>query len=317
MGARHARGMRNGTGMTDRPDSANTAAGMGAPDLIAALTDESGLVSALERKLAASILADVSFATNASITEIAARAGVSPPTVTRFCRRLGCASFSDFKLQLAKSAYVGLRYLRPESVTSTPAEVAEDIVTKAQNALFEMHRGLNLDALSQAANLLAGAQMIYAFGSGGNSSMIVNELQNRLFRLGCRITASNDHGMSLMLAAAAEPDAVVIGSSFTGRNLELVRCFGLLRERGIKTIALTQSKSPVAAAADVVIAVDLPEGQNIFRASSTRYAFLAAVDILANLVAYADRSRSARLLRGIKAQLVRHRDGDDRQLLGD
>ena len=317
MGARHARGMRNGTGMTDRPDSANTAAGMGAPDLIAALTDESGLVSALERKLAASILADVSFATNASITEIAARAGVSPPTVTRFCRRLGCASFSDFKLQLAKSAYVGLRYLRPESVTSTPAEVAEDIVTKAQNALFEMHRGLNLDALSQAANLLAGAQMIYAFGSGGNSSMIVNELQNRLFRLGCRITASNDHGMSLMLAAAAEPDAVVIGSSFTGRNLELVRCFGLLRERGIKTIALTQSNSPVAAAADVVTAVDLPEGQNIFRASSTRYAFLAAVDILANLVAYADRSRSARLLRGIKAQLVRHRDGDDRQLLGD
>lgn len=317
MGARHARGMRNGTGMTDRPDSANTASGMGAPDLIAALTDESGLVSALERKLAASILADVSFATNASITEIAARAGVSPPTVTRFCRRLGCASFSDFKLQLAKSAYVGLRYLRPESVTSTPAEVAEDIVTKAQNALFEMHRGLNLDALSQAANLLAGAQMIYAFGSGGNSSMIVNELQNRLFRLGCRITASNDHGMSLMLAAAAEPDAVVIGSSFTGRNLELVRCFGLLRERGIKTIALTQSNSPVAAAADVVIAVDLPEGQNIFRASSTRYAFLAAVDILANLVAYADRSRSARLLRGIKAQLVRHRDGDDRQLLGD
>ena len=317
MGARHALGMRDETGMTDRPDSANTASGMGAPDLIAALTDESGLVSALERKLAASILADVSFATNASITEIAARAGVSPPTVTRFCRRLGCASFSDFKLQLAKSAYVGLRYLRPESVTSTPAEVAEDIVTKAQNALFEMHRGLNLDALSQAANLLAGAQMIYAFGSGGNSSMIVNELQNRLFRLGCRITASNDHGMSLMLAAAAEPDAVVIGSSSTGRNLELVRCFGLLRERGIKTIALTQSNSPVAAAADVVIAVDLPEGQNIFRASSTRYAFLAAVDILANLVAYADRSRSARLLRGIKAQLVRHRDGDDRQLLGD
>ncbi len=303
--------------MTDRPDSANTAAGMGAPDLIAALTDESGLVSALERKLAASILADVSFATNASITEIAARAGVSPPTVTRFCRRLGCASFSDFKLQLAKSAYVGLRYLRPESVTSTPAEVAEDIVTKAQNALFEMHRGLDMAALSKAAETLARAQMIYAFGSGGNSSMIVNELQNRLFRLGCRITASNDHGMSLMLAAAAEPDAVVIGSSFTGRNLELVRCFGLLRERGIKTIALTQSNSPVAAAADVVIAVDLPEGQNIFRASSTRYAFLAAVDILANLVAYADRSRSARLLRGIKAQLVRHRDGDDRQLLGD
>ena len=41
------------------------------------------------------------------------------------------------------------------------------------------------------------------------------------------------------------------------------------------------------------------------------------IDILANLVAYADRPRSARLLRGIKEQLVRYRDEDDRQVLGD
>ncbi|MFE3837424.1 MurR/RpiR family transcriptional regulator [Pseudogemmobacter sonorensis] len=290
---------------------------MGASGLIAALTDEEGRLSALERRLAQSVLADVNYATNASITEIAARAGVSPPTVTRFCRRLGCASFSDFKVQLAKSAYVGLRYLKPESVTSTAAEVAEDIVTKAQNALFEMHRNLDLAVIERAAALLAGAGMIYAFGAGGNSSMIVNELQNRLFRLGARVSASNDHGMNLMLSAAAEPGTVVFGSSFTGRNAELVRCFQVLRDRGVPTIALTQSGSPVAEAADLVIAVDLPEGQNIFRASSTRYASLAVVDILANLVAYADRVRSARILRGIKEQLIRHRDGDDRQLLGD
>ena len=100
-----------------------------APDLIAALADEEGKLSALERRLAVTVLADASFATNASITDIAERAGVSPPTVTRFCRRLGCASFAEFKLRLATSSYVGLRYLKPESVTSTPAEVAEDVVT--------------------------------------------------------------------------------------------------------------------------------------------------------------------------------------------
>lgn len=287
------------------------------PNLIIALGDAEGKLSALEKRLAASVLTDVNFATNASITEIAERAGVSPPTVTRFCRRLGCVSFSDFKVQLARSIYVGLRYLKPESVTSNAVEVAEDIVTKAQNALFEMHRGLDLAAVEAAVHLLNTADMIYAFGSGGNSSMIVNELQNRLFRFGLRISACNDHGMSLMLAAAAQAGTVVFGSSFTGRNLELVRCFGLLHDRGIPTIALTQSGSSVAEAADVVIAVDLPEGRNLFRASSTRFAFLAAVDIVANLVAYADRDRSTRILRGIKEQLVKHRDGDDRQLPGD
>ncbi|SEK28753.1 MurR/RpiR family transcriptional regulator [Pacificibacter marinus] len=301
------------------PSKLSLAAGTtSAGNLIVALADEDGKLSAMERKLAESVLADVNYATNASIIDIATRAGVSPPTVTRFCRRLGCASFSDFKVQLAKSAYVGLRYLKPEAVTTTPAQVAEDIVTKAQNALYEMHRTLDLDRVNAAVDLLSKAEMIYAFGSGGNSSMIVNELQNRLFRLGARISASNDHGMNLMLSAAAQPGTVVFGSSVSGRNEELISCFELLRERGIPTIALTQDGSPLADVADVVIPINLPEGRNIFRATSTRYASLAVVDIIANLVAYQDRAKSTRILRGIKEQLVKQRDGgDDSQILGD
>jgi DNA-binding MurR/RpiR family transcriptional regulator len=301
------------------PSKFSLAAGTtSAGNLIVALADEDGKLSAMERKLAESVLADVNYATNASIIDIATRAGVSPPTVTRFCRRLGCASFSDFKVQLAKSAYVGLRYLKPEAVTTTPAQVAEDIVTKAQNALYEMHRTLDLDRINAAVDLLSKAEMIYAFGSGGNSSMIVNELQNRLFRLGAHISASNDHGMNLMLSAAAQPGTVVFGSSVSGRNEELISCFALLRERGIPTIALTQDGSSLADVADVVIPINLPEGRNIFRATSTRYASLAVVDIIANLVAYQDRAKSTRILRGIKEQLVKQRDGgDDSQILGD
>lgn len=286
-------------------------------DIFTALTDEEEKLSHLERRLARVVLGDVEFAVNASIVDLAERAEVSPPTVTRFCRRLGCAGYADFKLQLARSAYVGMRYLRPETQSAAPAAVAEDIVSGAQAALFQLHQSLDLPALELAAERLAGAQMIHAFGSGGNSSMIAAELANRLFRLGCRISASSDHGMNLMLSAAAVPGDVVFGSSFTGRNAELVRCFRVLQDRGIPTIALTQSGSPVAQAADLTLAVDLPEGTNIFRPTATRYACLAVIDIIANLVAYRDRGRSARMLRGIKEQLIRHRDEDDRQILGD
>jgi DNA-binding MurR/RpiR family transcriptional regulator len=286
-------------------------------DIFSALTDEASRLSGLERQLAQVVLDDVEFAVNASIVELAERAEVSPPTVTRFCRRLGCQGYPDFKLQLARSSFVGLRYLRPESEGRTPTAVAEDIVTKAQNALYQMHQGLDIAAVEKAAAMLRGAGMIHAFGSGGNSSMIVHELQNRLFRLGCRISASSDHGMNLMISSASEPGDVVFGSSFTGRNDELVRCFRVLQERGTPTIALTQSGSPVAKAADLVLAVDLAEGLNIYRPTSTRFAYLAAIDIVATLVAYADRPRSTRLLRSIKEQLVRHRDKDDRQVLGD
>ena len=286
-------------------------------DIFATLQEEKGRLSPSESRIAEILLNDFEFAVNASIIELAAKADVSPPTVTRFCRRLGCESFSDFKVRLARTPYIGMRYLRPEPKSQEPGDVAQDIITKAQNALFLLHRSLDLAAIEQAADRLAQAEMIYAFGSGGNSSMIAGELQNRLFRLGLRITASSDHSMQLMMAAAARPADVIIGSSFSGRNTELVRAFTLAREAQVPTIALTQSGSPVADAADITVPVDLPEGNNIYRPTSTRIAYVALLDIVASLVAYRVQPQATATLRRIKQQLVVHRDGDDRQLLGD
>ncbi|ARM91869.1 RpiR family transcriptional regulator protein (plasmid) [Rhizobium sp. CIAT894] len=286
-------------------------------DIFSTLQEDKGRLSPSESRIAEIIVNDFEFAVNASIIELAERAEVSPPTVTRFCRRLGCESFSDFKVQLARTAHIGVRYLKPESKSTDPADVAQDIITKAQNALFLLHRSLDLAAIEAAVSHIAKADMIYAFGSGGNSSMIADELQNRLFRLGLRITASSDHSMQLMMAAAARPGDVLIGSSFSGRNLELVRAFELARDTKVKTIALTQTESPVAKAAEIVVPIDLPEGNNIYRPTSTRIAYIATVDILSSLVAYAVQPKATTTLRRIKQQLVIHRDGDDRQLLGD
>lgn len=286
-------------------------------DIFAILQEERSQFSAAEQKIADILLGDFDFAVKASIIELAEKAEVSPPTVTRFCRRLGCQNYADFKVRLAKTGFVGLRYLNPEAKSTEPGDVAEDVITKAQNALYQIHRALDPLILEKAADRLSRADMIYAFGSGGNSSMIATEFQNRLFRLGSRVTASSDHNMQLMFTAAAHSNDVLIGSSFSGRNQELVRCFKLAAENGISTIALTQSGSPVADAAEVVIGIDLAEGDNIYRPTSTRFAFLAVVDVLASLVAYRNRKLSTITLRHIKQQLVEHRDGDDRQILGD
>lgn len=287
-------------------------------DIFATIQDERAQFSPSEQRIAEILLNEFDFAVGASIIELAEKADVSPPTVTRFCRRLGCQNFADFKVRLAKTAFVGVRYLNPEAKSTSAEDVAEDIITKAQNALFMVHRALDPQALDTVAERIAAASMVYAFGSGGNSSMVALELQNRLFRLGTRITGSNDHNMQLMLTAAAQEGDVIIGSSFSGRNQELMRCFKLARENGIRTIALTQVKSPVARLADHVIGIDLPEGDNIYRPTSTRFAYLAVIDVLASLVAYKNRKHSTITLRQIKQQLLEHRDGgDDRQILGD
>ena len=70
-------------------------------DLVGQLQAERESFSRSERRLADIILTDVDKAVNGSIVELAARADISPPTVTRFCRRLGCQSFAEFKVRLA------------------------------------------------------------------------------------------------------------------------------------------------------------------------------------------------------------------------
>ncbi|WP_152048745.1 MurR/RpiR family transcriptional regulator [Aureimonas psammosilenae] len=286
-------------------------------DIFSTLQDERPRLSPSEGRIADILLADLEFAVNASIIELASRAAVSPPTVTRFCHRLGCDGFSDFKVKLARASHVGMRYLKPEPESTAGADVAKDVVGKAQNALFLLHRALDPDMLERATDAIAAAEMVHAFGSGGNSSLIAAEAQNRLFRLGLRVSPCSDHAMQLMLASAARSGDLVLASSFSGRNAELARVLQVARGNKVATLALAPPGSPVAEAAEMAVGVDLPEDPNIFRPTSTRFAYLALLDILASLVAYRLRPQASQTLRRIKQQLVTHRDGDDRQMLGD
>lgn len=286
-------------------------------DILAALQSEMENLSRSEVRIAELLFADTEFAVNSSIIELAARAEVSPPTVTRFCRRLGCASYSEFKVKLAQTTFVGTRYLQPEGTSMGTAEVAENIVNRAQAALYQMHQALDMAALEQVAERLGDADMIYALGSGGNSSMIADEIQNRLFRLGLRVTSSADHEMQLMLAASAKKQDVIIASSISGRNMPLVKTVEAATDYKVFTVALTRSGSPLAKAATVTLPIDLPEGVNIYKPTAARFAYLALVDIVATLVALRVKDSATETLRRIKHQMVTHRDEDDKDALGD
>ena len=83
------------------------------PDILSIIKDSYDELRPAERRVADVVLADVTFAVDASNAEIAQRADVSEPTVTRFCRAIGCDGVRDFKLKLAQSVVVGRLYLAP------------------------------------------------------------------------------------------------------------------------------------------------------------------------------------------------------------
>ncbi|MGB0958519.1 MAG: transcriptional regulator HexR, partial [Litorivicinus sp.] len=64
-----------------------------------------------EKKVAEVILQDPQAAIRSSIAALAKAAGVSEPTVNRFCRSFDAKGFPDFKLALAQSLASGTPYV--------------------------------------------------------------------------------------------------------------------------------------------------------------------------------------------------------------
>ena len=110
-------------------------------DLVGQLQAERESFSRSERRLVDIVLADVDKAVNGSIVELAGRAEISPPTVTRFCRRLGCSSFSEFKVRLAKSRILAERY-SPRRLLREFGKRLPELVTRAPEMPALLHAWL-------------------------------------------------------------------------------------------------------------------------------------------------------------------------------
>ncbi|QDZ12924.1 MurR/RpiR family transcriptional regulator [Devosia ginsengisoli] len=286
-------------------------------DIVGLLQTEKNEFTRSERALTEIVLADVDSVLKMSIVDLAAQADVSPPTVTRFCRRLGCDSYADFKVRLAQSRFVGQRYFAPAAGPSSVREIAQGVVNGIQSTIYETFDHLDFDAVERAAESIVKAGFVLAFGSGGSSSMVATETEVRLFRLGLKIASSTDHQVQMMRAASSPSGTVILAFSLSGNNLPLVRAMSVAGEYGHTRIVITRSHSSMAEQADILLPIDRRDNPDILRPTPGRYALLAAVDILAQTVATRLGSPAIASMRRIKHQLVVNRDGDDAQPLGD
>lgn len=294
-----------------------TAADYPANDILAVIVDREPELSKSHRKIAQAILGYPRAFVEKPIEELVPWLGVSAPTITRFSRALGCEGLRDLKLKVMASMRVGLRYFEPPTPPDTLDEVGERVVMRAQRAIVNARKTIDLVALEKAIEAVSRSRMIYAFGNGGVSSWLIEEVQNRLFRLGLRIATSADHQMQMMLAATLGRDDVVFCSSLSGTNQELIRSVQIAAEYGATTIGLTIPGTPLAAAVDIALAPDIADDGDVLGPTSVRYAFLTIVDMLAYGAAVKSRPAALEKLRRIKQQFTTHRDADASKPLAD
>jgi DNA-binding MurR/RpiR family transcriptional regulator len=152
---------------------------------------------------------------------------------------------------------------------------------------------------------------------GGGSTMIASEAKHRFFRLGIAVSNYSDAHLMRMVAATLGKKDVLLAISATGKPKEIIDAVNVAKEYGTTVIAITKPNSPLAALADFSLGLYVPETPNALKPTASRYAFLAAVDLLAASTAYLNPRETQERMRRIKYALVNVGNGDADGPLGD
>ncbi|WP_248320492.1 MULTISPECIES: MurR/RpiR family transcriptional regulator [unclassified Caballeronia] len=234
-----------------------------------------------ERKLADYVLEAPREVLDLSMTDFAARAGVSQPTIARFCQALGFSGFREFKIRLAQSVAGDVPTVYRDVRSDEPAAgVAAKVLDRTIGALIAVRNSLSSDSVAAAIAILSDARRIEFYGAGG-SGIAALDMQHKFFRLGVPSVAYADPHTYTTSAALLGPGDVVVAISNTGRTKDILDACKSALNGGAKVIAITHGNSPLARLASVGLFANVDEDTDIFSPMTSRVSHLAIGDILA------------------------------------
>jgi len=240
-----------------------------------------------EKKVALAVLASPNTVIYQSISELAENAGVSEPTVLRFCRALGFRGYHDLKIQLAQDLVPEVKNIHEDVARGDDAATLIRKVLNANTiAITSTVDTLDPVMVDRAIQTLARARHIDFFGLGG-SGAVAMDAHHKFFRLGIPCGWQSDSHMQAMSAALMTPRNVVVAISHSGSTKDIVESLEIAKASGAATIAIiSHRKSPVASLADIALCVQAKETGFKPEPMSSRIAHLCVIDVLAVGVAF-------------------------------
>ncbi|MFM0291477.1 MurR/RpiR family transcriptional regulator [Paraburkholderia megapolitana] len=234
-----------------------------------------------QRSVARVFLDDPEWAMQAHVSDIAARAGVSDPTVGRFCRAVGYEGLREFKLQVAQQIARGSAALhRTVTAKDSVGKIVSKVLRSSADSLLDVERQLPLERIERAIAALVNTARVDCYGVGTTSGFIATDAQSRLVRMGLHAQAYTDANMQLFSAATLGPSDVVIAISHFGRMPFLLEAVAVAKERGAIVIGICEPGTPLADASDIALTFSLPPSVNVYVGSDACLAHLAIIDIL-------------------------------------
>lgn len=262
---------------------------------------------AARRAILELILDDPDRVLEESFELLAERAASSVPTVMRTCRDLGFAGLREFKLALAHELALGGSPLhRRVNIDDSTVDVVAKVSRSAAASVAGVRTQLDMAALDAAVAAIASARHIDLFGAGATSWFMAQDLQARLFRLGLSANAWSDYHLQQVAAAAQSQHGVVIAISHVGGMPSLLDAVDIARAQGARAVALTRPGTALAARADMLLGLSVPDDAVMHVGIDAYLTHLTAIEILTVLVAQRRGGPAVQRLQAVRGALQRH-----------
>ncbi|WP_127359739.1 MurR/RpiR family transcriptional regulator [Actinacidiphila soli] len=237
-------------------------------------------------RVAEAVAGDPAGCAKLTVTALATRTGTSEATVVRTARLLGYPGYRDLRLALAAlaaqqaagaPAAVTANIAVDDPLPSVVAKLAHD----EQQCLADTAAQLDLAQLEAAVGALATARRTDVYGIGA-SSLVAQDLVQKLLRIGRIAHAHNDPHLAVTNAVQLRPGDVAVAITHSGNTHDVIEPLRVAFDHGATTIAVTgRPDGAVTQYADHVLTTSTSRESELRPAAmSSRTSQLLVVDCL-------------------------------------
>ena len=251
-------------------------------------------LSKAERLAADYLLQNLDHIFRYPLATLAQLSGTSQGAWVRFCKAIGYDGIKELKKTLFKE----MQENAIENTTSSDyhfvniqnhpdlTSLAKYIGTSSLLAIEDTLTLLDEEVLKNAVNAIKKAGRIALFGIHA-SSLVANDLHNKLLRISYPAYYSPDYHVSLTTAATLTSDDVAIVFSYSGETEEILRLAEITHKNKVPLIAITRpAENSLSHLADYTLMVTSPQTDKRTGAMSSRIAHLLMADILFSAIVY-------------------------------
>lgn len=182
-----------------------------------------------------------------SIGELIDVSGLGYGTVIRFCQKLGCRGFQEFKVLMARDAIAQ----RPTKGGSFGTGAYDQILQRINEDVSRTAQNLDTKEIEKAAVALSKASRVVCVGVASSAPLALS-LDWKIKRFGIVSSFISDGYVMAVEASLLHKDSVLVAVSSSGTTKDVVTAARLAQDAGATVIAVTNfTKAPLIECAQI------------------------------------------------------------------